>query len=211
MSNSMLILTLAKRIQALAENGQHYSNSDYDLDRYQELEKISLEMISLLTSSPVENIQLGIQEKDGYRTPKVDVRAVIFNEEDKILMVKEEIDGNWSLPGGWADIGFTPAEIAVKETSEEAGVKVEAVRLLAVLDKKCHDHPPDLHYAYKIFIECKILENTLKTGFETSDVGYFDLENLPELSTPRNSREQIEMMFSFRKNNIKWPYIDLSE
>lgn len=207
----MLILTLAKRIQALAENGQHYSNSDYDLDRYQELEKISLEMISLLTSSPVENIQLGIQEKDGYRTPKVDVRAVIFNEEDKILMVKEEIDGNWSLPGGWADIGFTPAEIAVKETSEEAGVKVEAVRLLAVLDKKCHDHPPDLHYAYKIFIECKILENTLKTGFETSDVGYFDLENLPELSTPRNSREQIEMMFSFRKNNIKWPYIDLSE
>lgn len=211
MSYSNSLLTLAKRIQALSENGQHYAQSDYDLDRYQELEKIAFEMISLISHVPVDAIKLGIEEKEGYRTPKVDVRAVVFNEEDKILMVREEIDGNWSLPGGWADIGFTPAEIAVKETMEESGVKVKASRLLAVLDKRCYDHPPDLHYAYKIFIECEILDNTLKTGFETSDAGYYSLENLPELSTPRNTEKQIRMMFSFRDNTMKWPYIDLSE
>ncbi len=209
MSNNSLLLNLAKRIQALSENGLHYAESDYDLDRYQELGKIAIQMISLITDSKIETITLGIEEKNGYRTPKVDVRAVVFNKEEKILMVRENIDGKWSLPGGWADIGFTPAEIAEKETMEEAGVKVRPARLLAIFDKKCHDHPPDVHYAYKIFIECELLGSTLNTGYETSEAGFFSLHELPELSTPRNTRKQIEIMFSFMKNDIKWPYIDL--
>ncbi|MCF8226720.1 MAG: NUDIX hydrolase [Bacteroidales bacterium] len=210
-NNTIQLINLAKRVQALAEIGQHYAHTDYDLDRYTELEKISIVMMSLMTDKEVEQIALGIEEKKGYRTPKADVRAVVFNDDDEILMVREEIDGNWSLPGGWADIGFTPAEIAVKETEEEAGMKVEAKRLLAVFDKKCHDHPPDVHYAYKIFIECKALNDKLETGYETSDAGFFSLKNLPELSKPRNTLKQVELMFAFRKKEISWPYIDLNE
>ncbi|MDA3821480.1 MAG: NUDIX hydrolase, partial [Bacteroidales bacterium] len=193
MSNSILLLNLAKRIQALSENGQHYAESDYDMDRYTELEKISIEIISLLSNQNIETIAMNITEKNGYRTPKIDVRAVIFNDKDEILMVKEQADGNWSLPGGWADIGFTPAEIAVKETSEEAGIDVEPKKVLAIFDKKCHNHPPDLYYAYKIFIECIPLNLDLKTGYETSDAGFFSLNNLPNLSTPRNTKEQVAM------------------
>lgn len=204
-----LLLNLAKRVQALSENGQHYAESDYDMDRYTELEKISVEMISLITDSKIEAVSAGIEEKNGYRTPKVDVRAVVFNEKDEILMVREEIDGNWSLPGGWADVGYTPAEIAVKETFEEAGMDVEAGRLLAIFDKKCHNHPPDIFYAYKIFIECNPLNDTLNTGYETSDAGFFSIDKLPDLSTPRNTKEQIEMMYEFRKKKINWPFIDL--
>ncbi|MEX0982819.1 MAG: NUDIX hydrolase [Bacteroidales bacterium] len=210
MTNSIsLLLNLAKRVQALSENGQHYAESDYDMDRYTELEMIAVEMISLVTHSDIKTISVGIEEKNGYRTPKVDVRAVVFNKNNEILMVREEIDGNWSLPGGWADVGFTPAEIAVKETFEEAGMDAEAVRLLAIFDKKCHDHPPDIFYAYKIFIECNPLNNKLNTGYETSDAGFFPVERLPELSTPRNTKEQIEMMFAFHKEEITWPFIDM--
>src|SRR6056297_3252314 len=88
-SKNNQILNLAKRIQALSENGQHYAESDYDLDRYTELENISLEIISLLTKHEIEPIRLSITEKIGYRTPKVDVRAVIFNLQNEILMVRE--------------------------------------------------------------------------------------------------------------------------
>ena len=80
----------------------------------------------------------------GYQTPKVDVRGVVFRG-DKILMVRETIDGRWSVPGGWADVGLTPFEVAVKGSLEESGLEVVPVRLLAVLDKKCHNHPPDLY------------------------------------------------------------------
>lgn len=210
MSISPHLLTLIKRIQALSEIGQHYAESDYDLDRYTEIEKIAVEMISLIANLDVQTISMHITEKNAYRTPKVDVRAVVFNENDEILMVKEQIDGKWSLPGGWADVGFTPAEIAVKETSEEAGMKVRAVKILAIFDKKCHPHPPDLYYAYKIFIECQPLNTMLKTGYETSDAGFYSLEELPELSTPRNTRDQIELMFNFRKKKLNWPFIDLN-
>ncbi len=210
MNNTSSLLNLAKQVQSLAENGQHYANSEYDLDRYNELEKISIEMISLITNSDIETITLGISEKNGYRTPKVDVRAVIFNTEGQILMVKEKIDGCWSLPGGWADIGYTPAEIAEKETFEEAGMTVKAEKLLAIFDKKCHNHPDDIYYAYKIFVACEAINNNIQTGFETTDAGFFSENNLPELSTPRNTKNQISLMFTAYKDELKWPYIDLN-
>jgi len=208
MKNQNALLQLVKQLQALAENGLHYAENDYDLDRYQIIEKISLQMLSLLTGISEETIALATPERNGYRTPKVDVRAVIFNDRDEILLVKERIDSRWSLPGGWCDVGFTPSEIAEKETFEEAGIHVKLKRLLAVLDKKCHDHPEDLFYAYKIFLECEAENFEIKPGMETLDAGFFPMDKLPELSTPRNTSGQIRLMFDFHYNRIPWPLID---
>lgn len=206
MSNELL--TLAKRVQAISEAGEHFSESDWDLDRYNELEGIAMRMMELLTDQDPETIKVQTIERNGYKTPKVDVRAVVFNPQGEILLVKERVDGCWSLPGGWADIGLTPKEVAEKETREEAGVEVKAGRLLAVQDKKCHDHPEDLYYIYKIFIECTAEDFTPATGMETTDVGYFGLENLPELSTPRNTLGQILSMFDICLNGGNWPLLD---
>lgn len=202
------LLLLAKQVQALAENGLHFSEDDYDLDRYTNLEEVAIHMISLLTGMSNETIQMATPEKNGYRTPKVDVRSVVFNDQDEILLVREKADSLWSLPGGWCDVGFTPTEIAEKETFEEAGIKVKAGRLLAVFDKKCHDHPEDLFYAYKIFMECKAESFDISTGMETLDVGFFAKDKLPELSTPRNTSGQVDKMFDFHFNKIHWPLID---
>ena len=202
------LLQLAKQLQALAENGLHYSENDYDLDRYQIIEEISLRMLSLLTGISSETIAMATPERNGYRTPKVDVRSVVFNDKDEILLVQERIDSRWSLPGGWCDVGYTPTETAVKETFEEAGIPVKVKRLLAVLDKKCHDHPEDLFYSYKIFLECEADSYEIKPGMETLDVGFFSLDSLPELSTPRNTDGQIQLMFDFHFHRHHWPIID---
>ena len=208
MNNQNEMLQLVKQVQALAENGLHFSENDFDLDRYQILEEISLRMLSLVTGLPAETIEISTPERNGYRTPKVDVRAVIFNDQDEILMVKERVDSRWSLPGGWCDVGYTPTETAEKEAEEEAGIKVKVSRLLAVFDKKCHDHPEDLFYAYKIFLECEAENFEISTGMETLDVGFFGQDKLPELSTPRNTRGQVDKMFDFYYNKIHWPIID---
>jgi ADP-ribose pyrophosphatase YjhB (NUDIX family) len=202
------LLTLAKRVQAVAENGLHYAESDWDRDRYQDLEQIALQMLSLITTTPLETVKAITPEKDGYRTAKVDVRSVIFNDKDEILMVKERVDSNWSLPGGWCDIGFTPVEVAEKEAFEEAGIRVKAKRLLAIFDKKCHPHPVDMFYIYKIFIECTPEDYTISTGMETLDVAFFPRGGLPELSTPRNTKDQIDAMFDFRAGKLHWPLVD---
>ena len=208
MKNQSELLMLAKRVQAIAENGLHYTENDYDQERYGDLEDISTQMISLVTNLSHETIKLATPEKNGYRTPKIDVRCVIFNTQDEVLMVKERVDSCWSLPGGWCDVGYTPTEVAEKEAFEEAGIKVKAGRVLAIFDKKCHAHPEDLFYTYKIFIECEPENLEISTGMETLDVGFFKQDQIPELSTPRNTTYQIDKMFDFHYYRIHWPIID---
>jgi ADP-ribose pyrophosphatase YjhB (NUDIX family) len=205
------LLSIAKRLQSIAQAGIFYNNDKpFDLERYEEISQLSVQILSNLTDEPIEKIgNLFTQERDGYQTPKVDIRAVVFNELGEILMVKEKVDGCWSLPGGWADVGYTPSEVAVKEVREETGLEVKVVRLLAVMDKRNHSHPPEGWYVYKIFILCeKIGGNILSHTTETCDIQYFSLENLPPLSEVRNVYSQIKMMFEYRDDDKKEVYFD---
>lgn len=210
MQNTTL-LSIAKRLQSIAQAGIFYSeDKPFDRERYEEISELSVQILGQLTDEPIEKIgNLFTQERDGYQTPKVDIRAVVFNESGEILMVKEKVDGRWSLPGGWADIGYTPAEVAVKEVREETGLDVKTIRVLGIFDKKNHPHPPEAWYVYKIFILCeKIGGEISKDTTETSDIQYFSLENLPPLSEPRNVYNQIKSMFDYRDNPNKEVYFD---
>ena len=205
------LLSIAKRLQSIAQTGIFYSKDmPFDRERYEEISELSVQMLSNLTDEPIEKIgNLFTQERNGYQTPKVDIRAVIFNESGEILMVKEKVDGCWSLPGGWADVGYTPSEVAVKEVREETGLEVKTVRILAVIDKRNHLHPPEGWYVYKIFILCeKIGGNILTDTTETSDIQYYSLETLPPLSESRNVYSQIKMMFEYRDDLNKAVYLD---
>ena len=195
-------LEIAKRLQAVAQAGLEYSDNKYDIDRYQQIRQISVEMVRDFTGMPMEKLVDVFASEKGYQTPKVDVRGVVFRG-NKILLVRETIDGCWSVPGGWADVGLTPSEVARKEVFEEAGLQVKPVRLLAVLDKMCHSHPPDMYHIYKIFILCEEHGGTLQNGMETSETGFFGLDELPPLSVPRITTEQIRLMFDYKNNPHK--------
>ena len=110
-------------------------------------------------------------------------------------MVKETIDGKWSLPGGWCDVGLSAKENCEKEVFEEAGLIVKAKRLIAVFDKHHHSHPPDIYHAYKLFFQCEEVGGEINSGMETSEVNFFEIDNLPPLSVERNTAFQIEKAF----------------
>ncbi len=193
---------MAKRMQALAQSGLEYSDNKYDRDRYQQMRELSLEIMHDFTELKMDKLVGVFASEQGYQTPKVDVRGVVFRG-DQILMVRETIDGNWSLPGGWADVGLTPSEVAAKEVWEESGLAVVPERLLAVLDKKRHNHPPDLFHIYKIFILCRETGGELKGGMETSETGFFGPDKFPPLSVPRISMEQIRLMYEYKNDPLK--------
>jgi ADP-ribose pyrophosphatase YjhB (NUDIX family) len=197
-----------KRIQALAEIGLEFSQNTFDRERYDELHEISLQMMKQITDVSVEKITPVILDKNGYKTPKVDVRAVVFNEKNEILLIQEKADNCWAMPGGWADIGYSPSEVAVKECLEEAGLKVETTKLLAVLDKQKQKMPPAFEYVYKIFLLCTKLDDNISVGTETMDVAWFNENNLPELSTPRNTIDQIKLMFQYHRGEKTEPCFD---
>jgi ADP-ribose pyrophosphatase YjhB (NUDIX family) len=196
-----------KKILAIAQTGLAYGNNPYDQDRYNHLVEISQNLLKYYTDNDFEKIKLFFSNEKGYITPKVDIRAVIFDNR-KILMVKERIDGLWSIPGGWADVGLTPFGIAIKETNEESGLNIISERVLAIMDNKCHQHPPSLYYTYKIFIQCKVIGGQLKPGMETRDVKYFDIDDLPPLSVNRITANQINILWNQYQNSTLPIYCD---
>ncbi|MBQ4898843.1 NUDIX hydrolase [Paenibacillus sp. Marseille-P2973] len=192
-------LEWAKQIQAISQAGLAYSKDIYDLERFEMLRDLSVEIMNQYTEVESDKIKTLFASETGYATPKVDVRGVIF-EQDKILLVREKLDGDWALPGGWADIGLSPKEVVVKEVKEEAGLEVQPVRLLGVLDKKFHDHPPAASHVYKMFILCEVTGGEAQAGLETLQVGYFSEDELPPLSAERVTLKQIQWLFQTRNS-----------
>lgn len=208
MINEKELTIIANRIRALSQNGLLYSLSQYDTERYEELLNLSDHILSTISNQKTEEINYCYVLENDYVTPKVDIRAVVFNDKNEILLVKEKADGFWAIPGGWADIGFSPSEVAVKEVKEETGLAVEPIKLLAIHDKKCHPHPPALHYAYKIFILCKLIGGEFNETFDILDKGFFKQNDLPTLSEERNTKEQIDLMFEYHYNPDKVSVFD---
>lgn len=197
-------LPIAQRLHALAQTGLAFTETDYDKERYAEIRDISLRLFSVMSDVPIEQILRLFPSETGYQTPKVDIRAVIFRGKDELLMVQEKADNHrWAIPGGWADVGYTPFEVAEKEVLEETGLKVKAVRLLAVFDKKKHPHPAQPWYVYKFFILCEVTGGSLVSNTsETSGVAWVRFENISDLpvSVDRVTYTQLEILFRYAEN-----------
>lgn len=200
-------LEWAKELQSIAQAGLTYSKDVYDLERFEMIRNISIDIMSKHTNVSGTLIKDLFANETGYATPKVDIRTVVFRE-NKILMVRENTDVGWSLPGGWGDIGLTPSEVAVKELKEESGFDAKAIKLIAVFDKKCHPHPPSPYHVFKMFIQCEIIGGQPKAGIETSAVGFYSENELPSLSIERNTESQIQVAFKHLHNPLEPVYFD---
>lgn len=187
-------LDWAIRLQAIAQSGLFYSKDKYDIERFQQIRDLSAEIMSEHTDLQVDKVKDLFCFETGYQTPKIDVRAVII-EDNRILMVKEQIDGKWSLPGGWAEVDLSLGENVIKEVKEEAGLEVSVQRLLAVLDARKRNPVPAPYGIYKIMVECQRIGGSFTANIETSDCDFFALDQLPELSTGRITSEQIHLCF----------------
>ncbi len=201
-----LIISWAKEIQALAQNGLAYSNNRFDIERYERLREISIEMVEEKTDVNKDIIKDLFASDLGYQTPKMDSRAAIF-VDDKILMVKE-LNNKWSLPGGWVDEDQTVVENTIKEAWEEAGVRVKYNKLIAVLDRNRHNRPKYINNITKFFVLCDYIDGSFKKNLETIESGFFtreDLINL-EVDNNKNTLKQIDLCFE-AKDQENWKVV----
>jgi len=187
-------LELARELQAMAQTGLTYTQNDYDIHRYQRLLEISAEITARYTSLEKEPILERFSIQSGYATPKVDVRGAIVRD-GKILLVQEKVDGNWSMPGGWADVGDLPSATAEREVWEESGFKAKAEKVIAVYDAN-RMPPMELFHAYKIIFLCSILDGEPTPSDETTAVDFFDPDHLPPLSSERTNERMVREVFA---------------
>ncbi|HKE93831.1 MAG TPA: NUDIX hydrolase [Povalibacter sp.] len=187
-------LDFARRLLALSQNGLHFTAGEYDRERYREIVEIATALLAAQSEHSAEDIRQTWFVEDGYATPKMDVRGVIFRD-DRVLLVRETTDGKWSLPGGWADVNDSPSHAIEKEIEQETGFTARAVKLAALYDRSKHPHPHYLFHSWKAFFICEITGGAPRTSHETDGVDFFPLDALPELSIGRVTAPQIQRMY----------------
>lgn len=200
---SEMLIPWAQKIQALSQTGLTYAKDPYDRERYEELREIAAEMLAApLGAAPSELLAL-FRAEEGYATPKVDVRGVVIQDE-QVLLVRERSDGLWTLPGGWADVGDPPGQAVEREIWEESGYEAKAVKLLALYDRNLHGHSPMAFHVYKAFFRCEITGGNPALSNETDGVDFFTLNALPPLSVERVTAKQVARFFDHCRHP-DWP------
>lgn len=187
-------LLWASKLQAIAQSGLTYATSPYEIERYTAIRDLACEIMAEHSDADIDSVRALFSGERGYATPKVDVRGFVFREE-KVLLIRERVDGLWSLPGGWADVNDSPSEAVTREIEEESGYKARALRLLALYDRNRHGHTPYPFHVYKLFFQCEAEGGDPDAkGHETLDVGFFPLDRLPPLSIGRVTEAQLRRL-----------------
>jgi ADP-ribose pyrophosphatase YjhB (NUDIX family) len=188
-------LRIARELRAIAQTGLTFTTDRFDRQRYERVRELAASMLAQGSGEQFEVIIEILREGWGYATPKVDVRGAAF-VDGRVLLVREISDGNWTLPGGWADVNQSAAECVVREIAEESGFTARARKLAAVRDYQRSGHPPrNADSIYKMFFICEITGGAACASNETSEVAFFARDALPPLSLGRTTAAQIDRMF----------------
>jgi ADP-ribose pyrophosphatase YjhB (NUDIX family) len=188
-------LNWARKLDAMARIGSEFAENPYDQRRYAELGSIARSMFAEMSARPEVDLPELYHASEGYVTPKVDVRAAVFDEHGRLLLVREVADGRWSLPGGWADVGDAPSVSAAREVAEESGYTTRLTHLVGVFD--AHD-PGSPFSAYKIVFCGELTGGEAGGDHETDGVGFFAADDLPPLSPRRTPDRVVAAIFAHR-------------
>ena len=191
-------LTWAQEIFSLSQSGLTYSGNQYDIERYKRLQELTAEIIENQSEISKESALDSFSMQAGYITPKIDVRGAVIRA-GKVLLIQERADEHWALPGGWADLGDSPASMVEREVWEESGFRVQAEKVVAVIDAN-RIEPMEFYHAYKIIFLCRLLDGEPRTSHETLAVDFFDPDRLPPLSVYRTNEAMLREVFAHVKN-----------
>ena len=200
-------LEWAREIQQLSQTGLAFASTNYEKERYVRLLEIVAEIIAEHTQLERDSIKKEMMELPGYATPKVDVRAAVVND-DKILLVQERTDNKWAMPGGWADVGDLPSEVAIRETKEESGFDVKPVKVIGVFDANRKPERLEFFHAFKIVFLCELIGGEATPSDETLDARFFSFDDLPEFSPNRTNARHLNEIIAHLKDPQRKTYFD---
>ena len=202
-------LRWVRRLQSISQAGLTYADDAFDRARYEEIRGIASEIAAVAADLSPGSIAGAFAADFGHPTPKVDVRGAVFRG-GRVLLVRERVDGGWTLPGGWADPGDSPGMTVAREVREESGYRVTPTRLVAVHDRDRHNYPPMAYAVYKLFFLCELVEHSPSSSpdHEVDAVDWFDPHRPPPLSTGRVTAEQLELVAGYHDDPSRTPDFD---
>jgi len=187
------------KVQAIAKTGLVYSKDPYAIDNYNEINDITKKMLEDFTNIKFD--RNNYFTKNVYPTPNISVRTVVFNKDNEVLMVKEKVDGGYSLPGGWCDLYESACDTAKKEVLQESGYIVKNVKLIGLIHQVPFKHNVTIP-AFTVIFKAEIDHDTKTHSYETTDVGFFPIDKLPKLSYKGTSEEINRMIKAAKEDEV---------
>jgi 8-oxo-dGTP diphosphatase len=185
------------KVHSISKIGLTYSKDPYALENYLELSELSSKMLKNFSNVDFKRPQYF--SKDLYPTPNVSVRMIIFDDQQQVLLVKEKVDGGYTLPGGWADLFESPVEAIRKECLQEAGATVDVEKLSGVYHFDFQHHGSD-QSQYVLVFKGRLTKPLQPFGHEIIDVGFFPIDQLPKkLSFKIDRKDLIRMITDANK------------
>ena len=181
-----------QRMIALTDTGLTFTKDPFDRERYEDLRGLLSEMLNQASDLDSEEVAEVLKPTSAYATPLMDVRAWIV-EDEKICLVRGQGENDWALPGGFGEVGYSPTENILKEIEEETGFEAKVERLLAVFDTDRFQLQSKQYV--KFVFECKLLAGQFQENQEIADLQFFAIDQLPNLSEKRITKEQIEILW----------------
>jgi ADP-ribose pyrophosphatase YjhB (NUDIX family) len=205
------------RLRAIAQTGMAFGPSVYDRERYEELLELAAEMAATRQDMTRDaSLAQALYEKwrgqvgegvAGYVTPKVGVGAIVFNERDELLLI-ERPSHKWLFPTGWADVGYSPAQVVVKEVREETGLRVTPLRLIAVYDIRRLIEMELDQQLYALVFYCRLDGGEIATRpHEALNAGFFARDALPQ-PLARSEQGWVEHAWAAHHGNLRETYFD---
>lgn len=193
-----------QRMIAITDTGLTFTKDPFDRERYEDLRDFLSEMLNQASDLDSEEVAEVLKPTSAYATPLMDVRAWIV-EDEKICLVRGQGEDSWALPGGFGEVGYSPTENILKEIEEETGFKAKVERLLAVFDTN-HFQLQSKQYTKFVF-GCKLLDGQFQENQEIADLQFFAIDQLPNLSEKRITKEQIELLWQVYQGH-RGQYLD---
>jgi len=198
----------ADALRAIAQSGLTYATDPFDRERYEAVRELAAEVAASTTGEDPVILEALFADEIGHATPKVDVRGVVIDADDRILLVREVGWAGWNLPGGWVDVGSTPSESVAKEVFEEAGLLVRPIRLLGVYSRDLRSRPRWPVHVLNIYVQCVSESGSPSPDKkETEAAAFFDVAALPELS-PKTDMERLRRALELARDPQLEPDLD---
>lgn len=194
-----------QRMIALTDTGLTFTKDPFDRERYEDLRSLLSEMLNQVSDLDADEVAELLKPTSAYATPLMDVRAWIV-EDEKICLVRGQGENDWALPGGFGEVGYSPTENILKEIEEETGFKAKVERLLLAVFDTNRFQLQSKQYAKFVF-ECKLLDGQFQENQEIADLQFFAIDQLPNLSEKRITKEQIELLWQVYQGH-RGQYLD---
>lgn len=198
---------IAEQLRGLANNGLHFTDDPYQIERFHKVIDLSAQLLSLVDSRPLPELRRVLREDITLRTPLAVAEMAVFDPEARVLLMQRSDSGLWALPGGASDLGEAPATSAVREVWEETGILAQVTQLIGVFDSRLCGQD-SVRHLYHLFYAGRPIGGALTTSIESTDVGWFAQADIPWEKLAPGHPARLRFALQWQADPTRLPYLD---